>query len=371
MRARDSRLFYMILGLIPLEIVSLIYFLLGPYSQSQFRKICKSFHEVFHLDDALFEESGVLRVWNTYQMWKSEESSHKDELKWLLLDQPSFQLYSRYLVHGVQPNFDPYAPFGVPFVARMKDLIWARPVFNLPKVDPEVLAILVSMYPEEMLTKQWYSWDDTDISDMCGEFLLRSFISDKRAKQLLKAVFTAHPISIQGTLLIHSTTVYPDYLKPEIMCMLLKRSYTGYLWDSRTLELLAPLIQRPKAMKLFFQVSPDRSMCINTSFLCRCLKLGITIVQLFQKAKIFYFRGSKELSESKKQILLHSCVGEESYVMSYMSRHAFTAECFTWTNQDDHISTVLGYSDSFRTHMRSLHNPAPRGLLSLLQSYFN
>lgn len=53
----------------------------------------------------------MLKVWNTYQKWNMAEngSQLKGELAQLLLDQPDVKLYARFLMHGVQPGFDPYA----------------------------------------------------------------------------------------------------------------------------------------------------------------------------------------------------------------------------------------------------------------------
>lgn len=362
----------MILERIPFEIIALIYFFMGPYTQSQFGKTCKILHDTLKISDEFFDNSGVLKVWHTHQIWNKEEDESllKMELAHLLFDQPGVKLYARFLMHGVQPEFDPYADFHVPFLMRLKYFTESRPVLEMTNIDPEVLALLVSMYPKEMLTDKWYGKESSDFADQCDELLLRTYCLKKRAKCLLKVVYTAHPISLQNMMVSCQLSGMQDYFGTGLICALLKRSRMDRTWHYEYLEDISAFLTSPKAMLLLFKVTDDESMSISLEFLEKSLKLGVPVPEIQRCLHHYSVAFGDQMSETTKQILLHLGAGDEAFVMDCMCEFAQGAKRFTWTDDDNINSSFLGYSDAFRTRMQELHDEAPKDIFLKISSYF-
>lgn len=362
----------MILERIPFEIIALIYFFMGPYTQSQFGKTCKALHETLKISDDFFENSGVLKVWHSYQIWNMErsESQLKEELARLLFDQPGVKLYAPYLMHGAQPDFDPFADIATPLMVRLSYFPEARPVLNMPKIDPEILALLVSLYPTEMLTERWYGAGNNDFADQCDELLLRSYSLNKRAKYLLKAVFSAHPISLQNLILSCPCRVLYKYLGTGLICTLLKRSRMDRYWHYDLLEDLSPFLTSPEEMELFFRVSDDGSMAITLDLLEKILKFGIPVSEIQRCLDYYSFGLGERMGETSKQVLLHFGAQDEAFMLDFMCQFANIAKRFTWTDDDETSSSALGYSDAFRTRMKELHDACPQDFFPKLKSLF-
>lgn len=367
----SHQVFSMLLERFPFEIIALIYFFMGPYTQSQFGKTCQKFKKTLKLSDEFFENSGVLKVWHTHQIWDKEddESQLKVELAHLLFEQPGVKLYARHLMHGVQPEFDPYAGLQVPFLMRLKNFTESRPVLKMTNIDPEVLALLVSRYPKEMLTDKWHGVE-SDFADQCDQLLLRSYGLDKRGKRLLKAVYEVHPIFLQKFILSCPSRHVHEYLGTGLICALLKRSRKDCVWNRENLDELSVFLTSPKEMKLLFKLCLNKGLSMSLDFLEKSLKFGITVSEIKRCRNRYSIDLGEHMKETTKQMLLIFSAEDEAFVMDYMIQFAEKAEEFVWTEDDNDISSRLGYSDAFRARMKTLHDEVPRNLMFLIKTLF-
>lgn len=317
------------------------------------------------VDPYLLDYRGQLKVWMVYERWRSEEpgTEIEFELRALLMNQSSFKPYAKSIFDGPQPDFDPYAgckskfkqamykslqPIGDILVLPVRDFVkGTEPILNLLEVDPEVLAILVSIYPKEMLFDSF----ENSCPFSCTMNLIYIYSSNRRAKALLRVVSSVQKFPLQKMVQYGIPSVY---LNPETISVVVGNSRTYQVWDHISLQKLIPYIRSPKLMQLFYEVSSAQCMIISTKFFEESLKLGVSIKQI-NRCKFYYtFDYREELTELFKQILLLNGVEDEQFVFDFMRECAGKTGRCRWGAEDDMVAAELGYSQLFRDKMSEI-----------------
>lgn len=287
-------------------------------------------------------------------MWKSEEKDSVTglDLKRLLLEQPSVKPYYKNILFNHGFSFQFQEPSRHQLLFRIKDFFGEEPLLLLPHIDPEVLAILVNKFPEEMLSILWRTkYFQTDVQH-CNRRLLTRYRSTKRAKTLLRIVYGVAPFSLRH--LVDNATFLGFYLNQATIRSVIKGSKTYEDFTAKNLEKLLPHLDDHETMLLFYKKWQDNSMAISLRFLEVSLRLGVPLTEVKRCINLQDFPENENISVAFKHLLLEVGVSDEAFLITFFCKYNQDVGSFSWTVDDDMIAAQLGYSETCRGMIEEL-----------------
>lgn len=343
---------------LPTEVIMLLFNdYLDLVSKIYFYKTCKRLYTILKDKFSVLQvftylhDRPVMKIYRLFSMWVDPKTDPqiKDIIKNLLLTQSQIQVYSKYLFDGHQNHFD-YKPKGLPKISK-----WSVNLFNskigyllLHSVDPEVVAILVRLYPHEMFERFSYIEDSL--------WLIKYFGHERRAKPLLRLVFAHRRIPILEVFAMQynrNPPYFPNFSDHQMDIVLSFSVLTTPMSSIGLQDAFYIHMKTQSNFENFLKLFPDHYTVLSTGRLVKLLSYKIPLASI--KRICYEFKPSCYFKTPKKYVktILIGCIEDETFVINILNGLEPRSMMPFWNSELDDLVKRLGYSDTFRATISS------------------
>lgn len=321
-----------------------------PSSQINFYKTSSQYFNLLRpfLDPESFlyvHKRPVMRIWKLYSEWDNLMSRGMDasEFRQILLLNDNIQTLSGSLFERpVGPSL-PDLPD--PFLARLVCPLKLYRFLN-KGIDPELIAILVKLWPREMLLDFSYTTDSLDLVKIRG--------CHQRSEALLDQVFKEQKIPILEVFELQNNSYSDLSLSPDEMDQILKYSCVIPPYKDGGMAALRTYMFSRSNFENFLNLFPPQSVALQFWAMERMLYYGVPIKKILRICKTFLINPAKRLSEATIPLLLRAFSREnETIVMDIIMALNKSIEKPFWGKELDRLVGELGYSDEFLAKIMS------------------